>query len=122
MPTYVYRCKKGHTFELFHAISDDTPKRCPKCRSGATRVPSGGSGLLFKGSGFYITDYRSSGYKESAKQDSGGKSDKSSGTTPGSSGSSGGSSSSSSAAPKGGSEKPSSKPDRSSGSSRKPDK
>lgn len=72
MPTYVYRCKKGHTFELFHSISDETPKKCPECRSGATRVPAGGSGLLFKGSGFYITDYRSSGYKERASQDKGG--------------------------------------------------
>ena len=72
MPTYVYRCKKGHTFELFHSISDDSPKKCPECRSGATRVPAGGSGLLFKGSGFYITDYRSSGYKEKASQDKGG--------------------------------------------------
>lgn len=72
MPTYVYRCKKGHTFELFHSISDDTPKKCPECRSASTRVPAGGSGLLFKGSGFYITDYRSSGYKEKASQDKGG--------------------------------------------------
>ena len=72
MPTYVYRCKKGHTFELFHSISDDAPKRCPECRSGAARVPSGGAGLLFKGSGFYITDYRSKGYTESAKQEKGG--------------------------------------------------
>lgn len=72
MPTYVYRCKKGHTFELFHSISDESPKKCPECRSAAQRVPAGGSGLLFKGSGFYITDYRSSGYKEKASQDKGG--------------------------------------------------
>ena len=72
MPTYVYRCKKGHEFELFHSISDETPRRCPKCRSAAKRVPAGGSGLLFKGSGFYITDYRSKGYKESAKQEKSG--------------------------------------------------
>lgn len=71
MPTYVYRCKKGHTFELFHAISDESPKRCPKCRSSATRVPAGGSGVLFRGSGFYATDYRSKGYKEAAKRESG---------------------------------------------------
>ena len=71
MPTYVYRCKKGHEFELFHSISDESKKRCPKCRSGAVRVPAGGSGLLFKGSGFYITDYRSKGYKDSAKQEKG---------------------------------------------------
>jgi putative FmdB family regulatory protein len=72
MPTYDYQCKKcGHRFELFHSIKDETTKRCPKCRSKAVRVPSGGAGLLFKGSGFYITDYRSSSYKEGANQDKG---------------------------------------------------
>jgi putative FmdB family regulatory protein len=78
MPTYDYRCRKcGHPFELFHSIKDETPKRCPKCKGRAQRVPSSGAGLLFKGSGFYITDYRSSAYKEKAKQDSpGGGSDK----------------------------------------------
>jgi putative FmdB family regulatory protein len=69
MPTYVYRCNKGHTFELFHSITDDTPKRCPRCRSAARRVPAGGAGFLFKGSGFYATDYRSSGYREAAKRE-----------------------------------------------------
>jgi putative FmdB family regulatory protein len=73
MPTYDYRCTKcGHTFELFHSIRDDTPKRCPKCRSKSVRVPAGGAGLLFKGSGFYITDYRSKSYHEKAKQEKGG--------------------------------------------------
>jgi putative FmdB family regulatory protein len=71
MPTYVYRCTKGHTFELFHSISDDAPKRCPRCRSAAKRMPAGGSGVLFRGSGFYQTDYRSKSYKESAKKESG---------------------------------------------------
>jgi putative FmdB family regulatory protein len=70
----VYRCKKGHTFELFHSMKDDAPKRCPKCRSRAVRVPSAGAGLLFKGSGFYITDYRSSSYQEKAKQEKSGAS------------------------------------------------
>jgi len=69
MPTYVYRCTKGHAFELFHAISDDGAKRCPRCRSAAKRVPAGGSGVLFRGSGFYATDYRSKDYRESAKQE-----------------------------------------------------
>ncbi len=69
MPTYVYRCNKGHTFELFHAISDDAPKKCPTCRSGAKRVPAGGGGVLFKGSGFYQTDYRSSSWTEGAKKE-----------------------------------------------------
>ena len=71
MPTYVYRCTKGHRFELFHSIADDSRKRCPRCRAVAKRVPAGGSGVLFKGSGFYATDYRSKGYHESAKRESG---------------------------------------------------
>ena len=70
MPTYDYRCTKcKHRFELFHSITDDEPKRCPRCKALARRVPAGGAGLLFKGSGFYITDYRSSSYKEKAKQE-----------------------------------------------------
>jgi putative FmdB family regulatory protein len=70
MPTYDYECRKcGHRFELFHSMSDDTPKKCPKCKGRSRRVPSAGAGLLFKGSGFYITDYRSSAYQEKAKQD-----------------------------------------------------
>jgi len=81
MPTYDYRCRKcGHVFELFHSIKDDTIKRCPKCKGRADRLISGGAGILFKGSGFYATDYRSSGYKEKAKQEqSGGGSEKSGG-------------------------------------------
>ena len=72
MPTYVYRCENGHTFELFHAISDESVKRCPECGAEGRRVPAGGAGFLFKGSGFYITDYRSKGYQESAKKEGGG--------------------------------------------------
>jgi len=72
MPTYDYRCSKcGHRFELFHGIKDETRKRCPKCKGIARRVPSGGAGLLFKGSGFYITDYRSRSYKDKARQEKG---------------------------------------------------
>ncbi len=90
MPTYDYRCRKcGHRFELFHSIKDETPKRCPKCGGRAVRVPAGGAGLLFKGSGFYVTDYRSKSYKERAKQDKGGSSGGSGGSGSGSSGSSG---------------------------------
>ena len=73
MPTYAYRCRKcGHEFEEFHSIRDTKPRRCPKCKGRADRVPAGGAGLLFKGSGFYITDYRSKDYKEKAKKDSSG--------------------------------------------------
>lgn len=67
MPTYVYRCPDEHTFELEHRMSDESPRACPECGKVAKRVPSGGAGLLFKGSGFYITDYRSSGYQKKAK-------------------------------------------------------
>lgn len=70
MPTYVYECRKcGHRFELFHSIKDETPKRCPRCKGRAVRVPSGGAGILFKGSGFHATDYRSRDYREKAKQE-----------------------------------------------------
>jgi len=50
-------------------MRDDAPRRCPKCRGRAQRVPTGGAGLLFKGSGFYVTDYRSRTYKEKARQE-----------------------------------------------------
>lgn len=71
MPTYDYRCTKcDHLFELFHSMSDESVKKCPKCKGKSLRVPSEGAGLLFKGSGFYITDYRSKSYQDKAKQDS----------------------------------------------------
>jgi putative FmdB family regulatory protein len=80
MPTYDYRCRKcKHRFELFHGIKDDAVRKCPRCGARAERVPAGGAGILFKGSGFYITDYRSKAYKESAKADRGGSEGKGSG-------------------------------------------
>ena len=67
MPTYEYECAKcGHCFELFQNISDPPRKRCPKCRGKVQRLLGTGAGLLFKGSGFYITDYRSDSYKKGA--------------------------------------------------------
>jgi putative FmdB family regulatory protein len=73
MPTYDYRCTKCKLrFELFHSITDDSTKRCPRCKGKAVRTPSAGAGLLFKGSGFYITDYRSRSYREKAKQEGSG--------------------------------------------------
>ncbi len=72
MPTYVYRCPQEHTFEVEHRIKDESPRHCPECGAAAKRVPAGGAGLLFKGSGFYITDYRSSSYQQKAKADAGG--------------------------------------------------
>ena len=64
MPTYEYRCKKGHTFELFQKMSDPPAAKCAQCGSPAERVVSGGAGFVFKGAGFYITDYRSEDYKK----------------------------------------------------------
>ena len=79
MPTYEYECGKcKKSFELYQSMKDDALTVCPKaqCRQktwgkGKVRRCLGtGAGLIFKGSGFYITDYRSEGYKTSAKQDS----------------------------------------------------
>jgi putative FmdB family regulatory protein len=61
MPTYEYRCRKcGHRFDVFQRIVDPPVKNCPKChaRGSVEQLISGGSGLVFKGSGFYITDYK----------------------------------------------------------------
>jgi putative FmdB family regulatory protein len=79
MPTYEYVCEKcGHEFEVARSISAEPLRICPKefCarkKWGRGRVKkkiSAGAGLLFKGSGFYITDHRSEGYKQAAKKDS----------------------------------------------------
>lgn len=71
MPTYEYECQKcGDHFELFQSIKDAPKKTCPKCKGRVKRLLGTGAGLLFKGSGFYITDYRKSSYKEAAKKDS----------------------------------------------------
>ncbi len=64
MPTYEYKCTKcGHVFEAFQKMSDAPLKQCPKCNGPVERLISGGTGLIFKGSGFYITDYKKSGEK-----------------------------------------------------------
>ena len=66
MPTYEYRCPKGHLFEVFQRITEEPGAPCPECGEKAERQLSAGAGLLFKGSGFYITDYRSDSYKKAA--------------------------------------------------------
>ena len=79
MPTYDYSCQKcGQTFEAFQSMRDEPFRECPKglCRlpkwghGKVKRLLGTGAGLIFKGSGFYSTDYRSDSYKEAAKKDS----------------------------------------------------
>ena len=72
MPTYDYRCDAcKHTLELFQKITESPKKKCPACKkSRLKRLIGGGAGFLFKGSGFYLTDYRSDSYKKSAESDS----------------------------------------------------
>ena len=61
MPTYEYECPSGHIFEKFQRMTDKPRAKCPVCGKPATRKISGGAGLVFKGSGFYITDYGKDG-------------------------------------------------------------
>ncbi len=78
MPTYHYRCPScGHDFEKFEKMDAKARPKCPQCGTRAERQISGGAGLLFKGSGFYITDYkRPKGGEKSADSGAPAKSDK----------------------------------------------
>ena len=87
MPTYEYECSKcHHHFDAFQTMSSEVYKTCPKehCqvkpwgKGKVKRLIGAGAGLIFKGSGFYITDYRSEGYKSSAKSDAASESSKTS--------------------------------------------
>lgn len=70
MPTYEYECTHcGHEFERFQSMTEPPVKRCPECRHKVKKLLSGGAGIIFKGSGFYQTDYRSSEYKKQAKDE-----------------------------------------------------
>ena len=73
MPTYEYHCDAcGNDFEEFQSIKEPPTKKCPKCgKNKVRRLISSGAGVIFKGSGFYITDYRSEGYQKDAKAASG---------------------------------------------------
>lgn len=91
MPTYEYSCQKcGHAFECVQSMSAPAHTVCPKelCpqkkwgKGAVKRGVGGGTGLIFKGSGFYITDYRSEGYKSAAKKDSNSASSSSASSTP----------------------------------------
>jgi len=80
MPTYEYACTKcGLEFEIYQSMKDNALTTCPKDKCGkktwgkgkVKKLMGAGAGLIFKGSGFYITDYRSENYKQSAKSESG---------------------------------------------------
>lgn len=74
MPTYEYKCNAcGHRFEEFQSITAAPIKKCPSCgKKAVERLISAGGGLIFKGSGFYITDYRDQSYNDKAKAEAGG--------------------------------------------------
>lgn len=70
MPTYEYECLKcEHKFEARQSITESPLKKCPVCGEAVKKLISAGAGIIFKGSGFYATDYRSKGYRESAKSE-----------------------------------------------------
>ena len=71
MPTYDYLCRAcGHRLEVFQSISEGAKRKCPACgKNKLERQIGAGAGILFKGSGFYQTDYRSSEYQREAKAD-----------------------------------------------------
>jgi len=81
MPTYDYECEKcGYTFEKFQSIKAPSIRKCPSCGKLAVRRLIGtGAGIIFKGSGFYQTDYRSESYRKEAAKDKPSGGDKSSG-------------------------------------------
>ena len=83
MPTYDYQCANcGHKFEKFQSMSSPPVKKCPQCGENTVKRLIGiGAGVIFKGGGFYETDYRSDKYKADAKKESGGGESKS-GDTP----------------------------------------
>lgn len=76
MPTYEYECRKcGFRFERFQNMTDEPIKKCPECNGRVKRLIGAGAGIIFKGSGFYTTDYRSEDYKAAAKKEEKAKTD-----------------------------------------------
>lgn len=72
MPTYDYLCEEcGHRFDAFQRITEDPLTSCPKCEGHVKRLISGGNGLIFKGSGFYITDYKNGNSSPATKNGGG---------------------------------------------------
>ncbi|MEZ0336198.1 MAG: FmdB family zinc ribbon protein [Gemmatimonadales bacterium] len=86
MPTYEYQCPEGHRFEKFQKMTDKPRAKCPACGKPGARMISGGAGLVFRGSGFYITDYGKDGKgprkPEKADKPAESKSESKSETTP----------------------------------------
>jgi putative FmdB family regulatory protein len=75
VPTYEYECLKcGHNFEMFQMMSDSPIKSCPKCKGKVRRLIGAGSGIIFKGPGFYATDYRKSRPSQGAGEENSQKS------------------------------------------------
>ena len=71
MPTYGYECKKcGHSFDVFQSMKDEPLKICPECGKELRRLINGGNGIIFKGSGFYVTDKSGTSVKSSESADS----------------------------------------------------
>ena len=79
MPTYDYQCSEcGHEFELFQQMSDSVKRKCPECgKNRLKRLIGTGAGIIFKGGGFYETDYRSDSYKKGAEAEKKGAESKS---------------------------------------------
>lgn len=74
MPTYEYECRAcNHAFELFQAMSDEPVKVCPECGGSVRRMIGGGTGIIFKGSGFYVTDSKKSSSVASSSRSAGAK-------------------------------------------------
>lgn len=70
MPTYEYECRRcQHAFEAFQSMTDKPLRTCPECGGRVRRLIGAGAGIIFKGSGFHATDYRSKSYAEGAKAD-----------------------------------------------------
>jgi putative FmdB family regulatory protein len=71
VPTYDYQCENGHHFEVFQKMTEPKLEICPQCGGRVERLIGPGAGIVFKGSGFYSTDYRSEKYRRAARSDSG---------------------------------------------------
>ena len=75
MPTYDYQCTEcGHQFEIMQSMKDDALTVCPECKGKLKRLIGAGAGLIFKGTGFYITDYKNNGKPSSSSKSESGSS------------------------------------------------